>query len=487
MYLIKTRTVMKTTSSKIKIVMLAAFFIMALVPIMSQAMVVVCEITKTNGGGFTTTIESVTCNLNGSHTIVLRVEHNGCSGSNCQELSHYSVQATPDTYSNVSVEVISGNMTYGNIALGPNLGSDPFQGFKVDNISNIGDGNAGVFTITYTLTGTLQQQMVSAKAGNDGQFATFTVEDFEYVMNCAGTTCDGGNNDSDDDGCNDDEDDYPTDPDRCTDNYFPANGYGTLAYEDLWPGKGDYDFNDLVLDYEFKIVTNGQNYVVEMFGTFIIKAFGASYENGFGFQLESPIDPEDLTVSGYSLTENYITLLSNGTESGQTKPVIIVYDNAYNQMQWPGIGIGVNTEQDMPYITPDTLRLTVGFPAETYTYQDLNISGFNPFIIVNQDRGVEVHLPDYLPTDLVNQTLFGTMEDYSNPAQGVYYKTDNNLPWAIHIYETFSYPIEKQLVTLAHLKFAEWAVSGGVLFPDWYKNLTGYRNNSMIFQVPTGN
>lgn len=475
---------MKTMNQFRNFTIVAAMLMLIFGSVSAHAMVVVCEITKVNGGGFTTTIESVTCNPNETHTIVLRVEHNGCGGPSCKSLSHYSVQATPGTYSDISVEVISGSMNYGNIDLGPNLGVDPFQGFKIDNTSGIGDGDAGVFTITYTLAGPLQQQMVSAKAGTNGQFATFTVADFEYVMNCAGTTCDGGGNDTDGDGCNDDEDDYPTDPDRCTDNFFPANGFGTLAYEDLWPGKGDYDFNDLVLDYEFKIVTNSQNYVVEMFGTFIIKAFGASYENGFGFQLEGPIDPEDLTVTGYSLTENYITLLSNGTEAGQSKPVVIVYDNAYNQMQWPGVGIGVNTELNMPYITPDTLNITIGFPADTYTYQDLNIGGFNPFIIVNQNRGVEVHLPDYVPTDLADQTLFGTMEDYSNPAQGTYYKTDNNLPWAIHIYESFDYPIEKQLVLLAHLKFAEWATSGGVLFPDWYKNLSGYRNNDLIYPVP---
>jgi hypothetical protein len=34
--------------------------------------------------------------------------------------------------------------------------------------------------------------------------------------------------------------------------------YGTLAYEDLWPSKGDYDFNDLVVDYDFNIVKNNQ-------------------------------------------------------------------------------------------------------------------------------------------------------------------------------------------------------------------------------------
>lgn len=28
--------------------------------------------------------------------------------------------------------------------------------------------------------------------------------------------------------------------------------HGTLAFKDLWPSKGDYDFNDLVVDYTYK-------------------------------------------------------------------------------------------------------------------------------------------------------------------------------------------------------------------------------------------
>jgi LruC domain-containing protein len=75
-------------------------------------------------------------------------------------------------------------------------------------------------------------------------------------------------------------------------------------------------------------------------------------------------------------------------------------------------------------------------------------------------------------------------EDDSDPASGKYYVTDKNLPWAINIYERFDYPIEKQDILSVHLKFAEWAMSGGALFPDWYKNLTGYRNNSLIYQIP---
>lgn len=267
-------------------------------------------------------------------------------------------------------------------------------------------------------------------------------------------------------------------------NNFPATGYGTLAFEDLWPGKGDYDFNDLVLDYKFVITTNNSNMVETLEGTFIIKAFGAALENGFGFQLSDAIDPADLTVTGYSLTENYITLNSNGTEAGQSKPTIIVYDNAFNEMAHPGTGIGVNTDPAAPYVNPVILNITITFPDNTYSYADLDIANFNPFLIVDLNRGVEVHLPNYLPTDLADQSLLGTMEDSSDPGTGRYYKTENNLPWAINIYESFDYPKEKVSIIDAYLKFAQWAESGGTEYQDWYLDLNDYRNPSNIYQIP---
>ena len=272
-----------------------------------------------------------------------------------------------------------------------------------------------------------------------------------------------------------------------TDILYPALGFGTLAFEDLWPAKGDYDFNDLVLDYQFRILINTSNKVQKVTGTFIIRAFGAAFENGFGFQLPQTVNPADLTVSGYELSESFINLDGNGTESGQNAPTIIVYDNAYNQMPHPGVGIGVNTTPGAPYVTPDTLTITIDFKPNAVSFNELDISNFNPFLIVNKVRGHEVHLPGYKPTALVNTALFGQDDDDTKPTNGKYYVTNNNLPWAINIYEKFDYPIEKQDILAVHLKFAEWATSGGVLFPDWYKNLNGYRNNALIYQVPPTN
>jgi LruC domain-containing protein len=269
-----------------------------------------------------------------------------------------------------------------------------------------------------------------------------------------------------------------------TNNLFPATGFGTLGFEDLWPAKGDYDFNDLVIDYQFDITTNTSNFVESIEATFAIRAIGAYFQNGFGFQLAAAINPDDLTVTGSQLTESIVTLSANGTESGQTVPTIIVFDNAFAQMQHPGGGIGINTEESAPYVTPDTIVINIEFVHNTYTYTQLDISNFNPFIFIDKIRGKEVHLSDYPPTALVDQSLFGTLDDDTDPGTGKYYKTANNLPWAINIYESFEYPIEKQQIVWAYLKFAVWATSGGTSFDDWYKDLSGYRDDTKIYEEP---
>lgn len=290
--------------------------------------------------------------------------------------------------------------------------------------------------------------------------------------------------DHDGDGIADIDDSYPTDPARAFNNYFPSGSYASLAYEDLWPGLGDYDFNDLVLDYQFNTVTNGSNKVTEVLATFVLRAIGAGYQNGFGFQLPgTTLVNSDVTVTGYDIQESYITLQSNGTEANQDKMTVIVFDNA-NKILVPTSGFGVNVHPNEPYVEPDTMIITLAFTPNKYSIADLDLIHFNPFLIIDRERGKEVHLPDYLPTSLADQRLFGTGEDDSQPATGKYYKTKTNLPWAINIASSYKYTIESNQITSGYLHFASWAESSGTLYPDWFLDAAGYRNNSAIYQVP---
>ncbi len=288
--------------------------------------------------------------------------------------------------------------------------------------------------------------------------------------------------DSDGDGISNAFDDYPEDPARAFNNYYPSQDKsGTLAFEDLWPEQGDYDMNDIVVDYIINQVTNGENKVVQIDGKYVLRAMGAGYRNGFGIQL--PVLPSAVAgVEGSHLTEGYITNSANGTEAGQSRATIILFDNGYTVLPHPNSDpfTGVNTSQGCIYVTPDTLRVSITLTAPV-ALSELGMPPYNPFIIVNKTRGREVHLINNPPTDLVDFSLFGTEEDNSNPAAGRYYVTLNNLPWAFDIIDKFDYPYEKKPILKGYLKFVPWSLSSGSSYYDWFQAKEGYRDEEFIF------
>ena len=286
--------------------------------------------------------------------------------------------------------------------------------------------------------------------------------------------------DSDHDGVPDNSDDYPMDPTKAFNNFTPSKtGTSTLAFEDQWPVQGDYDFNDVVLSYRFNQVTNAQNKVAEIDATLVVDAIGALYHSGFGFQL--PVTPDKiLNVTGTSLKHGLINLSANNTEAGQSKAVIIAFDDAFDHLKAaPGLTFA-NTVPGDPFTIPDTLHLVITLTSPVLLSQ-MGSPPYNPFIFVDRNRNREVHLTNNPPTDKVDGSDFGTGNDNSNPAQGRYYETSNNLPWALNIADHFDYPVENKAINNGFLKFNNWAMSSGAQYNDWYKNFQGYRQASLIY------
>ena len=157
-----------------------ALLLVATLPQALKAQSCASNITLSNG--YTTSITSVTTNANGSHTIVLTVSNNGCSG--CKKLNNLIVQAAPGTYSNVFVTVLSGPFTWANIDMGPTLSGTSVTGFRINNANGMGNGQSAAFTITYTLTGPFQNQQVILKTSSVTLTASFTAAHFQTVQNC---------------------------------------------------------------------------------------------------------------------------------------------------------------------------------------------------------------------------------------------------------------------------------------------------------------
>lgn len=303
-----------------------------------------------------------------------------------------------------------------------------------------------------------------------------------YIFNQAGQGT-GGNGpfDTDLDGVPDTADEYPTDPTRAFNNYFPStSGWSTFAFEDLWPFFGDFDMNDLVVNVRFNRVTNAQNNVVDLVNTYLIRAVGGSFRNGFAFSLDH-LDPSVIqSVTGSVISSgSYLSIAPNGTEAGTTVPVVVLWDDAETLINRTK-GSFFNTEVKYPSGHSDPHNISVHF-RNPLSRNDVGLPPYNHFLIRNKDRGHEIHLPNHKPTSKANTNLFGTGNDDTTPSLVKFYKSENNLPWAIFIGEHFDYPIERADVIHAHLKFAEWAQSGGSIFYNWYHDLPGYRNDSLIY------
>ncbi len=265
--------------------------------------------------------------------------------------------------------------------------------------------------------------------------------------------------DTDGDGVPNGNDDYWQDPTATTKGFLPdRNSSGTYAFEDFWPKRGDYDFNDLVVDYAYEFRKNADNKIVVMDISLRVQAVGAGFQIGFGLQLDDLISSQISNITGTDATS--ITTSSNGCESGQSKAVIICFDNAH-EVLGQRVGRMINVSDSSYTADPVTLEIEVYFtdPIDA-------IGTINPFIYVKNDRGREIHLKGYTPTDLVNSALFNTEADASSGSDT--YQTANGLPWALNLIESFNWPIEKTDVLTAYPKLKENVTSGGTREQDWY-------------------
>lgn len=294
-----------------------------------------------------------------------------------------------------------------------------------------------------------------------------------------GLTGEFASDDIDGDGVINSIDDFPEDPLRAYTMKYPlgsSTDWGTLAYEDLWPQQGDYEFNDLVLGYQISLVLDAEMRVKDINGDFLLRAVGANKQNAFA--IEFPFASTEIE-----------TITSNGNGSSYYMPVVAAGDHVILKVisstaDFVGVlsnGSYWNTQPEHPNheSIPINFQITL-----TDTY-DLNIApawGFwNPYLMVGCDPGHEIHLPGFPPTVHADPSRFGTGDDTTDLTQERYYKTIDNLPWALNLPINWKYPIEGSQITHAYMAFAPWAESDGTQYQDWYEMIPGNINADLIY------
>jgi LruC domain-containing protein len=271
-----------------------------------------------------------------------------------------------------------------------------------------------------------------------------------------------GENDSDGDGVYDNNDDYPDDPDKAYDIYFPGDStYGLLAYEDMYPSQGDYDFNDVVVRYKLHEIRDANLNIKKIDGHFIAIATGAEQSNAFSINLgniTSAIDSATLSLNG--AIQNTQWYRNTGSEL-----ILDLFPNLKGSFDDP-TGNLINTEDSKSHYQGDSVHLSIEFTEAV----PLTEPPYDPFIYRVASPSIEVHLPDYAPTSNFSFSLFGQQDDDSDPNTNRYFRNANHLPWAIHTTTSWNYPIEKRDISLAYPNFNNWLASEGRTHLDWNTN-----------------
>ncbi|MPW36431.1 LruC domain-containing protein [Vibrio sp. B1Z05] len=260
--------------------------------------------------------------------------------------------------------------------------------------------------------------------------------------------------------------------------HFPSEtGYATLAYEDNWPYTADYDMNDVVIHYRVTEVLRNQQ-VEKSLIQGRLSAVGADYHNGFAVRLQG-LDKNSIDTELTRQYHNGTQLENNGLELSSNEAIFIV-------------------EQDLTLYKTDTcafFRTQIGcIENENFNFElhitlkdnsdrsNLIAMPYDPFIFAtpgyyhgeglpfHPGRQWEVHLADVAPTEQFNaDAMFNLGVDASNPEQGIYFKTDRNLPWALLMTEEWQWPLERTDLVHAYPEFAEYAESGGKQKSSWHK------------------
>ncbi|MFT7683588.1 MAG: LruC domain-containing protein [Moritella dasanensis] len=263
-------------------------------------------------------------------------------------------------------------------------------------------------------------------------------------------------------------------------HYPSQNDFVTIAYEDMWPELGDYDFNDVVIYYRVsQVIQNSKVVRIDVTGQ--LAAYGADYSNGFAIQLPG--------IARAQINENLVKLTHDGQilqsatplEQDQTNAVVIITDNLKNTFEKSNCGLNFYRTEvgcsnsdlftfniTIPLATPIDQSAMPDMPLDPFIFASENRSRNDIFSNAMPGRPLEIHLADKPLTDLGTNIYFGQYDDRSFLAS--IFRDERNLPWAIEVGNQWAPPYEGTDISIAYPEFSNFIISNGQQNIDWFNN-----------------
>lgn len=265
--------------------------------------------------------------------------------------------------------------------------------------------------------------------------------------------------DSDNDGILDNLDAFPCDADKASVTFIPnSTDHGTLIFEDLWPARGDFDFNDVVVAFQEHVYKNAAGQVTSMRVSLRPLAAGALDQNGLAFHL--PL-PRGSVASVQRKLGNTTTTIA--PDAGESEVVITLLDNIRDA--FPGApSTFINTDDTLPGVNSSVIELTINFA--TPVNLSLSQAPFDIYIFRNGNPAHQIHLPQYAGTDRMNTLLFGLDDDRSTTGRS--FVDDRGVPFVLQLPTSAPHPREGRRIEALFPDVVDFAASGGSRNSDFF-------------------
>ena len=233
---------------------------------------------------------------------------------------------------------------------------------------------------------------------------------------------------------------------------------GVYAFEDLWPAQGDYDMNDVVVDFKHEREMTRNN-TTENFKTIYQTFYLTTYQNyvtlvsGLALKLNTKKKPTSIVMKK----------IASGSDDEET----VTFEN----------------DGSIYYLTNDVkAELGTTYILELF-YKDGvgkgDLASVEPFIFRKEanDQEWEVHIPYEVPTAKMDFSYFGKGDDASKVNDNIFFVRSGNYPFAFYLagvnIDAFKDTIllranESKMIDKLYPDFLDWSLSKGTEKPQWY-------------------
>ena len=261
--------------------------------------------------------------------------------------------------------------------------------------------------------------------------------------------------------------------------YMPArkNGWGTLLFEDLWPAYGDYDFNDMVLNYKVQLYMNNKNKVDAMLIGLRVKAVGGSLPYDVYLSLQGVKGGEIDAITPY-YSENAAdnaALVALNSANNEKDPAVLKFENIRTNANKPAGATYINTEEG--YEMADEDLVYVSYLVEfrnSIAFENVSFDTFDFYLGRTREsdgRRVEIHLGGFEPSPEATADYLALKQSSTYVDKAVRpYDSNDTLVWALNIPVDIRHAYERVDFLAAYPQFKEWAQSDGTQAQDWYEH-----------------